>query len=135
MVVEDMQVTYDVVLRDLEKLLSMEDFEFINVQTIPSALDALEQDWDAILMDYGIGFQCGERGESCFRNGADLVAYRRALEKDEPEKKKVHIIGFSASNLRNDDMVDAGASCSVLKHDALPLAEALAGLANIKKIS
>ena len=116
-------------LRKFENLLSMENFEFINVKTIPFALNSLEQDWDAILMDYYLGVQCGERGESCFRNGADLVAYRRALEKAEPEKKKAYIIGFSGSDLRNNDMMDAGATCSFLKLDASGITEVLDALA------
>ena len=79
LVIEDMDVLYELMLRKFEKALSIDNFEFTNVKTIPFALDSLEQDWDAILVDYYLGVQHGERGESCFRNGADLVAYRRAL--------------------------------------------------------
>jgi len=128
LVVEDMKVSYDFVMKELAKILSMENFEFINVKTIPPALDALEQDWDAILMDYYLGMPGVERGESCFEHGADLVAYRRTLEKAEPEKKKAHIIGFSASDLRNNDMMNAGATCCFLKHDEIGLAGALDAL-------
>ncbi len=128
LVVEDMKVSYDFVMRELAKILSMENFEFTNVKTIPTALDALEQDWDAILMDYYLGLQYGKRGESCFEHGADLVAYRREIEKAEPEKKKAHIIGFSASDLRNNDMMNAGAACCFLKHDEIGLAGVLEAL-------
>ncbi len=128
LIVEDMDVLYEIVLQKLEEELSITDFEFTNVKTIPFALDALEQDWDAILMDYYLGFQYGERGESCFRNGADLIAYRRALEEAEPEKRKTHIIGFSGSDLRNNDMIDAGATCSFLKLNASGIAEVLNSL-------
>jgi len=128
LVVEDMKVSYDFVMRELAKILSMENFEFTNVKTIPTALDALEQDWDAILMDYYLGLQYGKRGESRFEHGAHLVAYRRELEKAESEKKKVRIIGFSGSDLRNNDMMNAGATCCFLKHDEIGLAGALEAL-------
>ena len=128
LVIEDMEVSYNFVLRELGKLLSMKKFEFINVKTIPLALDALEQDWDAILMDYYLGAPYGQRRGSSFENGADLITYRRTLERDDPEKKKVHIIGISASDRRNRQMADAGATCYFLKHADTGLAEALAAL-------
>ncbi len=128
LVIEDMEISYKVMLRGLEKLLLMDNFEFINVKTIPLALDALEQDWDTILIDYYLGAPYGERQGSSFEHGADLVTYRRALEEDDPEKKKAYIIGISGSDLRNQEMVGVGATCSFLKHDDTGLAEALAAL-------
>ncbi len=128
LVIEDMEISYKVMLRGLEKPLLMGKFEFTNVKSIPAALDALEQDWDAILMDYYLGLQYGERQGSSFEHGADLIAYRRTLEKDDPEKKKAYIIGISGSDLRNQEMVDAGATTHFLKHDDTGLAEALAAL-------
>jgi len=128
LVIEDMDISYKVMLRGLEKLLLMQNFEFINIKTIPLALDALEQDWDTILIDYYLGVPYGERQGSSFEHGADLVKYRRALEEDNPEKKKAYIIGISASVLRNEEMVGVGATCSFLKHDDTGLAEALGAL-------
>ncbi len=127
LVIEDMEVLYKYVMRLFEKTLSIENFEFTNVQTIPLALEALEQDWDVILMDYYLGALHGERGEASFRNGADLVAYRRALEEAEPEKKKARIIGFSGSVVCNDHMASVGATCSFLKDDVPGIAEMLEG--------
>ncbi len=128
LVIEDMDISYKVMLRGLEKLLLMQNFEFINIKTIPLALDALEQDWDTILIDYYLGVPFGERQGSSFENGADLITYRRTLEKDDPEKTKAYIIGISGSDLRNEEMVGVGATCSFLKQDDTGLAEALAAL-------
>jgi CheY-like chemotaxis protein len=130
LVVEDMKVTYDLMLLQFEQNLSIENFEFTNVSTIPFALDALEQDWDAIVMDYYLGLQFGERGGSRFEHGAHLVAYRRALEvQAEPAKKKAYIIAYSGSDERNNDMIKAGAACAFLKFDPEGISESLGALA------
>jgi len=128
LVVEDMQVLYDLMLQTFEKSFSMEKFEFTNVKSIPAALDALEQDWDAILMDYYLGVPFGERQGLSFEHGADLITYRRTLEKDDPQKKKAYIIGISGSELRNQEMVAAGAAAHFLKLDDTGLTGALAAL-------
>jgi len=115
-------------LQTFEKSFSMEKFEFTNVKSIPAALDALEQDWDAILMDYYLGVPFGERQGLSFEHGADLITYRRTLEKDDPQKKKAYIIGISGSELRNQEMVAAGAAAHFLKLDDTGLTGALAAL-------
>ncbi len=125
LVVEDIDTLYKRIIRELKKILLTDDFEFTNVDTLSHALDALEKDWDVVIMDYYLGAAYGARDEVVFKDGGDLIAYRRGLEAAEPRRKKSHILGFSGSDDCNDHMVAVGADCSFLKFDISDIAERL----------
>lgn len=134
LVVEDNEEIYrDHLLRLFENLLSMEDFEFTNVGTIQNALDALAEEWDVILMDYSLGKQV-QRDEMRFRNGADLVAFRRTLEDADPGPGAALIMGISGSAISNNLMVRAGANDAALKLNIESIADLLGNFNEIKKV-
>jgi len=126
LVVEDDENIYqNYLMRIFGELLSMEKFEFTRVGNIYTALEALEEDWDIILMDYHLGVQYVERKGMHFRNGADLVAYRRTLEEADPKLSKPQIAGIAGSTVCNTKIVNAGANAAFLKLEVPEIAAKL----------
>lgn len=116
LVIEDNEVIYqDYLIRLFEELISMEEFEFTRMGTIQSALEALEEDWPMIFVDHNLGSKFVKREDIHFRNGADLIAYRRVLEEADPDREKAFIMGISESTVLNNRMISAGADGSCLK--------------------
>ncbi len=130
LVVEDNEELYQYFLRLFENLLDMEKFEFTHVSTIQGALDALDDEWDIILMDYELGV-AGEANGTQVRNGADLITYRRTLEEMATQVgvdqscPKCQIVGTSSSRITNNILMKAGADLVYLKIEVPHIAEAL----------
>lgn len=115
LVVEDMDVLYKILLKSFRQALPMEEFNFTHVGTKAAALDVLDQDWDVILMDYHLGTQETIRDGVEFRNGADLVAYRRKIEGIDPEKK-AYIIGMAGLDKYNARLEIKGTDLTCSRH-------------------
>ncbi len=114
LVVEDQVDFYqDYLLRIFGKLLPMESISVVHVPTLDAALAALQEQWDFILMDYSLGAKTKFLGETV-RDGADLVAFRRAVE-EQNGRTKCFILGTSSNEVGNRLMRGEGANTTVLK--------------------
>lgn len=126
LVVEDQAEFYqDYLLRIFEKMLPMETISVVHVPTLDAALVALVLEWDMILMDYSMGAKTEFLGDP-IRDGADLVAFRRAVE----EKNGVpvaFILGTSSNQVGNHLMQERGASNTVLKIQVPEMAKLIEG--------
>jgi hypothetical protein len=110
-------------LRHFGSILPMEDLEFVQAPNITAALERLPEVWDCILMSSPLGspVRVPETG-SIFRDGGDLIAFRRELEK-EPAPGHLYgeaipasfIMGIASNQVANRGMVEAGADTSLLK--------------------
>ena len=137
LVVEDNEEVYQYFMRLFEHILEVERFEFVHVSTIQAALEVLPEEWDVVLMDYALG-KAAEIDQMTFRNGADLVSYRRALEdmasQEGAEQRcpKCRIVGTSSNMVSNDLMFHAGAEEAFLKLDVPQIADYLKELLKMK---
>jgi len=114
LVVEDQVEFYeDYLLRLFGKLLPMEKISVVHVPTLDAAIVALQEPWDFILMDYSLGPKTDFLGDPV-RDGADLVAFRRAVEESR-SMPKAFILGVSSNQVGNKLMQDRGADNTVLK--------------------
>jgi CheY-like chemotaxis protein len=127
LVVEDQVEFYeDYLMRFFEKLLPMETISVVHVPSIDSALTALREPWDVVLMDYTLGPRAEFLGDPVL-NGADLVAFRRAIEAKEMVPKAI-IFGTSASAVGNRLMVSKGADVGVSKLNVEEMAGRIEGV-------
>ncbi len=125
LVVEDQADFYqDYLLRVLGNLLPMEKISIVHVPTLDAALVALQEQWDFILMDYGLGAKTNFLGDPV-RDGADLVAFRRAIEKTQ-KGDGAFILGMSSNRIGNQLMQERGANDSVLKLEVPQMAKMIA---------
>lgn len=115
LVVEDQTEFYqDYLLRIFERTLPMETISIVHVPTLNAALMALlEPSWDMILMDYNLGPKAEFLGDPV-RDGADLIAFRRAAERTQP-LPKAYILGIGGNQVGNQLMLAKGANHVVLK--------------------
>jgi CheY-like chemotaxis protein len=130
LVVEDLELLYEYLMNVFQNILPMEHFEFVNVQTTEAAVEALEEDWDAIIVDHHIGPGGPQVGEKRIRTGADLVTHRRQLEQSQPDKPGALLIAASANHVNNRYLLSAGADCAYVKKDAKDIAWRLKSLLN-----
>lgn len=126
LVVEDQAEFYqDYLLRIFEKMLPMETISVVHVPTLDAALVALVLEWDMILMDYSLGAKTEFLGDP-IRDGADLVAFRRAVEAQNG-MPTAFILGTSSNQVGNRLMQERGASNTVLKIQVPEMAKLIEG--------
>jgi len=127
LVVEDQADFYeDYLLRIFEKLLPMEKISVVHVPTLDAALTALREPWDVILMDYSMGPGTDFLGDPV-RDGADLTAFRRAVEETQEDIPKSFILGTSSNQVGNRLMLERGADNAVLKLQVPEMAKIIRG--------
>ena len=127
LVVEDQADFYqDYLLRVFEKLLPMEKISVVHVPTLDAALVALQERWDFILMDYSMGAKTDFLGDPV-RDGGDLVAFCRAIEKARGWHPGAFILGTSSNQVGNNLMRNRGASRTVLKLEVPQMATFIKG--------
>ncbi len=131
LIVEDNEEIYHYFMRIFEHKLDTAQFEFVCASTIQAALEVLPEQWDVILMDYAMG-EAAKLDEMSFRNGADLVSYRRTLEEMATQKgtnprecPACRIVGTSSNTVCNDLINKAGANGSYLKLNVPEIADYL----------
>ena len=108
LVVEDMDVLYKILYKNLQASLPMEKFQFIRVSTMLQALEVLDEDWDVILMDYHLGTQKTEKDGVQFYTGADLVTYRRKFEAENPDRQRAQIVAITGTAEFGAEITKAG---------------------------
>ena len=108
-VVDDGDYYQDYLLRIFEKLLPMEEISITHISTIAGALGALQEAWEMILMDYSLGPKADFLGD-VVRDGKDLIAFRRAIERREGTGTAT-IVGISSNRVGNDLLREQGANC------------------------
>ncbi len=114
LIVEDVDDLHEYYLRIFEHSLPVEEVEFTRASSLQAAVAALPEQWDVILMDYALG-EPATLDDMKFRNGKDLVAFRRALEGSRGDVSRCFIVGISSNGVGNDLMVDHGADLGLLK--------------------
>jgi len=130
LIIEDNEEIYHYFMRIFEHKLDTTQFEFVCASTIQAALEVLPEQWDVILMDYAMG-EAAKLDEMSFRNGADLVSYRRALESMATQEgadqncPACRIVGTSSNTVCNDLINKAGANSSYLKLNVPEIADYL----------
>ncbi len=138
LIVEDNQGLHQYFMRIFEHKLDVAQFEFVCASTIQAALEVLPEQWDVILMDYAMG-ESAKIDQMTFRNGADLVAYRRSLEEMAAQKggdrncPRCRIVGTSSNSVSNTLMEGQGADDTFLKLDVPILADFLSACLRLKK--
>ena len=136
LVVEDNEEIYQYFMRIFENILEIEKFEFVHVTTVQGAIEILGGQWDVILMDYTLG-ESAEVDGAIFRNGVDLINYRRVLEnfsKDTPDPlAQALIMGTSSNTVSNDMMHAVGAEASYLKLQVPEMAGCLTEVLKLKE--
>jgi CheY-like chemotaxis protein len=126
LIVEDQVDFYeDYLLRLFGKLLPLEKISITHAPTLDAALAALQEPWDAVLMDYSLGPKTEFLGESV-RDGADLVRFRRAIE-EKTGQPKAYIMGMSSNNVGNRLIQERGADTSLLKLQVPEMAKLISG--------
>ena len=126
LVVEDQTEFYeDYLLRLFQKLLPMEKISVVHVPTLEAALEALQEPWDFILMDYSLGAKTDFMGDP-IRDGADLVLFRRAVEQQR-KQPTAFILGISSNRVGNRLMQERGASNTLLKLEVPQMAKLIEG--------
>lgn len=130
LIVEDNEEILGYFMRIFKHKLDISQFEFVCASTIQTALDVLPDQWDVILMDYAMG-EAAEIDQMTFRNGADLVSYRRTLEEMASQKGANQscdpclIVGTSSNTVSNVLINEAGANHSYLKLNIPEIADYL----------
>ncbi len=125
LVVEDQVDFYnDYLLRIFEKLLPMEKIFVAHSPTLNSALEALQEPWNMILMDYNMGAAVTLL-DSPIRDGADLVRFRRGIEAQMP-RRLAFILSTSSNRVGNQLMAEQGADAQVLKIQVPMMAQIIA---------
>lgn len=114
LIVEDVDELYEYYLQIFEHELPVEEIEFTRASSIQAAVELLPEPWDVILMDYGLG-ETVVLDKMKFKNGRDLVAFRRALEVSRGDVSRCYILGISSNGVGNDLMVESGANHGLLK--------------------
>lgn len=122
LIVEDNVDLYnDYILRIFHNLLPLDKIEIVHMATLGDALSHIDEVWDVILMDYSLDKPVELDGHR-IKDGADLVAIRRAVEGEDPEAR-AFIIGTSSNQVGNRLMVDKGADTSFLKLHVVEMAK------------
>jgi len=127
LIVEDNVDLYnDYMLRILSNVLPMDKIHLEHAIDLLGAAEKLTEKWDVILMDYSLGKSAVSFYDDKIKDGADLVALRRAIEENKEESS--FIIGTSSNQVGNRLMVERGADTSYLKLHILEIAKEIAKL-------
>ena len=130
LVVEDQVDFYEGYLsRIFEKTLPMDKIIMVHVPTLDTAIVALQEHWNFILMDYSLGAKINFLGDPV-RDGADLVSFRRAIEKADDGCggiPRAYILGISSNQVGNILMNERGADDGVLKLQIPHMADYIQG--------
>ena len=124
---DDEEIYHDHFLRFFSELLPMDQIEFVHAPTIERALKLIEKTWDVILMDYYLGAShlvaanTPEGVPARFRDGADLIRFRRTLEIE--NAPATFIIGVSNNQVANTLLVEAGADTAISKLNVVQVSD------------
>ena len=125
LIVEDQVDFYeDYLLRVFAKLLPLEKISIVHAPTLDAAITALQEPWDAILMDYSLGPKTEFLGEPV-RDGADLVRFRRTIEA-QTKQPGAFILGMSSNSVGNKLIQERGADTTLLKLHVPEMAKLIA---------
>jgi CheY-like chemotaxis protein len=125
LIVEDQVDFYEgYLLRLFGKLLPLEKISIVHAPTLDAAIAALQEPWDAVLMDYSLGPKTEFLGEPV-RDGADLVRFRRAVE-EKTGQPQAFIVGMSSNGVGNRLIQERGADAAMLKLHVPEMAKLIA---------
>ena len=143
LVVEDNDGIYQEFLRIFEHF-DLKDIEFTRCPGLAEAFDEknplIADGWDIILVDFGfthsyrvsdieVNAHLSQKGSiipcSHYRNGKDLIRFRRQLEEDTETIEPSYIVGIASNEDGNRLLKESGANVTVHKSNLVGLAHLL----------
>jgi len=130
LIIEDNVDLYnDYFIRLFANLLPMDQIEVVHAASLEDGVREMAKTFDVILVDYSLGASYTKEAEAegeearIFRDGSELVAYRREMEGVVDGLTPAFIMGTSNNHVGNSLIEERGANTSYLKLHVVEIAE------------